>query len=718
MRICGVKKINSGCPEMVHDSEVSDGYLKVSHGSLPDIDSDYAADKRPDMKAYIEKRYNKDGMLRVFSAGTFTTEKIRSVIKDVTRVHRLPVSTVNYLTKIIDDDLSWTDVMRLAAQDERIRKFIESNPEVFEEIRPIMLQPRAQGIHASALIIVPETIKGKNVECFDLLPIRKMDDLLVSEISGYDIDAIGILKCDILGIKELTRLSDTLNLIEQNYGARYTILQIASQYLNDPKVFEMLREGNTQGVFQLSNDGMTKYIKRMKPDNINDLIASVALFRPGPLDSGTAENYVQAKRGEYEPTYLWGTHDILKETFGGMVYQEQLSMVAQKVGSLTLGDGVNLVKALSKKKLEKVRKFKDKFFDGARKNGCPKEAADKIWSDIEDAAKYSFNKSHATAYGLTAYIGAWLKVHYPTPFYTVVLRDQDEEKLPVLLNEIRSTGGTEIVKPNVNISGFNFVADYKENRIYWSLGRIKQLGPNALRYIEKERELFGEFYDLDDFISRIFRGKFGTFDDDDERKGSRCGVNTRHVKHMILAGAFDEIERVGSVMERYGLLQKAAERLGFKIDEKEFPPDMIDKHYFWARKQMEVSGFGQIDYKRIFDNADIEGLKKNKFVELRDLDNMFISYNKGVVCATVISVTEGAFKDSRTGERKKYGKLQLQQNIDTCSLTLWSEAWAEQKSLLKNSVGRFLISSVVIKWSDYEDRNALQINKGVTITLV
>lgn len=822
-------------------------------------------------------------MQRVFSAGTFTTEKIRSAIKDVARIHKLSVSTVNYLTKIIDDGTSWTDLMRLAAQDDRIKKFIEKNPEVFEEIRPIMFQPRSAGIHASAVIIVPSEVKQQEVECFDLLPIRKMGDLLASEISGYDIDAIGILKCDILGIQELTRLSDTLKLVEKEYGAHYTILQIASQYLNDPRVFEVLRAGNTQGVFQLGNDGMTKYVKRMRPDNINDLIASVALYRPGPLDSGTAENYVQAKRGEYEPTYLWGTQEILKETFGGMVYQEQLSMVAQKVGSLSLGDGVNLVKALSKKKLEKVRKFKDKFFEGAKANGCPKEAADKIWSDIEDAAKYSFNKcisgkecimrtnkcqavsieemyktvhdcawakahnkmplrsrylrlgygiawslcsdgklrknkivdiryegkrplyritlengktldvtenhkhptltgtkrtdellpgvdmmycyldrvkmgesgidtelskvvsieyigdedvydvemmgplhtfvsgngvvtcnSHATAYGLTAYVGAWLKVHYPTPFYTVVLRDQDEDKMGVLLNEIRSVGGTEIVKPNINVSGFNFVADYKNNQIYWSLGRIKQLGPNALRAIENERDLFGEFCDLEDFIKRIFRSKLNPSGD----KGERNPVTSRSVKNLILAGAFDELERVGSLTERYGLLKRASEMLGFAIDEKKFSEDMLDKHYFWSRLQMEVSGFGQIDYKRIFDNAASDGLKRNKFVELSDLGNMFITYNRGVVCATVLSVTESAYKDRQTGERKKYCKIQLQQNTDTCSLTMWSEAWAENKPLLKQSVGKFLIAPVVIKWSDYEEKNALQINKGATVIIV
>lgn len=294
MKITSIKHKND--TTIVSDCYAGDGYVKRNHGSLPDIDSDFNAERREEVKAYLERRYNKDGMQRVFSAGTFTTAKIKSAIKDVARTHKIPQATTNYLTAILDDNMSWTELMKMAYTDKRMRDFIQKYPDVFEEIVPIMGQARSAGIHASALIITPEYVKGERVECFDLLPIRKMGDLLVSEISGNDIDAIGILKNDVLGIKELTRLSDTLNLVASEYGVKYTILEIASKYLNDEKVFQIIREGNTQGVFQMSGEGITKFIKRLAPDNINDLIASVALFRPGPLDSGAADNYVRAKR--------------------------------------------------------------------------------------------------------------------------------------------------------------------------------------------------------------------------------------------------------------------------------------------------------------------------------------------------------------------------------------------------------------------------------------
>ena len=783
------------------------------------------------------------------------------------RTHKVPVSTTNYLTAILDDAMTWTDLMKLASTDKRIKDFIQKYPDVFEEILPIMGQARSASSHASAVVIVPEYVKGERVECFDLLPIRKMGDLLVSELSGVDIDTIGILKNDVLGIKELTRLSDMIKMIHDEYGATYTILQIASKYLNDPKVFEILKAGHTQGIFQMSGEGITKYIKRMAPDNINDIIASVALFRPGTLDSGAAEDYVRAKRGEFEPSYLWGTYEILNETFAQMCYQEQISQVAQKVGNLSLGDGVNLVKALSKKKLDKVRKFREKFFDGANKNGCPKEASDKIWSNIEDAAKYSFNKcisgrerfyrdyggmtiadiystlysiggkygngwslndkgklvenqivdirymgirplyritlengayidvtdnhkhptshgkkrtdeliigkdkmycctgkgdkqletdlktvisieyigddevydvemaapyhsftnsrgvvtsnSHATSYGLTAYVSTWMKAHYPTVFYTVTLRDQDAEKMPILMNEIESVNGTELVQPDINISGIDFTADFKNNRIYWSLTRIKWLGAKAVNYIVQERNLYGEFYDMEDFIKRIFKSKFKSWDDEGTPESrERCPVTARGVRNLIFAGAFDQCEHLNDISERYGLMERAAEMLGFAIKEKDIPVDLRDKHYFWSQQQINLSGMGSINYRKIFDGIEKpNSVAKQTFIDFKNLHNVFYKEKKGVICATICEVTDKTYKDKQTGETKHFGKIELQQNTETNILTIWDE-WPNVKKEMKDAAGRIVVAVVNVKWSDYDEKNTLQIGKSSFLKLV
>lgn len=685
----------------------------------PDIDSDFAADRRGDVKKYLERRYNTDNMQRVFSAGTFTTVKIKSAIKDIARTHKIPVGTTNYITAILEDDMSWTDLMKLAVTDRRIYDFIEKYPDVFEEILPLMGQARAAGIHASALIITPEYVKGEKVDCYDLLPVRKMGDLLVSEISGYDIDSIGILKCDVLGVQELTRISDMLSLIEQEYGVKYTILQIVSQYLNDPKVFEVLRQGNTQGVFQMSGQGITRYIRSLKPDNINDLIASVALFRPGTLNSGSAQGYVDAKNGMVEPEYLWGTYDVLKDTYGFVVYQEQVASLARKIGNLSLGEGVNLVKALSKKKLDKVQKFKSKFFSGAEQNHCPKEAAEQIWDMTEKAASYLFNKSHATAYGLTAYVGAWLKTHYPMPFYTVTLRDCDDDKLPILMNEMKSVGGADIVQPDINVSGRNFTPDYRNHKIYWSLSRVKWVGLKAVDYIVRERKRFGNFVDLEEFIRRIFRKKllkFKNWDDpadgvplDDERNP----VNARVIRNLIYAGAFDNCNHVGSVCERYGLLKQAAQILGFDIDPTEVPEGMEGKHYFWSQRQISLAGVGSVDYRRIWNSLDKPNSARSvPFLEFDQLDNMCLETKKAAIVGTVIEVADKAYKSKRDNTTSHFGKITLQQNTQTAELVMWSAAWAENKQLFWNNEGAIIAAIVNVKYSDYNERNEFQFNKG------
>ena len=708
---------------MAMDAYSDSGYIKAHHGSLPDIDSDFAADRRGDVKEYLEQRYNQNNLQRVFSAGTFTTVKIKSAIKDVARTHKIPMGTTNYLTAILEDEMTWTDLMKLAVTDKRIREFINKYPDVFEEILPLMGQARSAGIHASALIITPEYVKDEVVNCYDLLPIRKMGDLLVSEISGYDVDAIGILKNDVLGIQELTRLSDMLTLIEKEYGVRYTILQIVSQYLEDKKAFELLQQGHTQGVFQMSGQGITRFIKQLKPDCVKDLIASVALFRPGTLESGAAQGYVDAKNNLIEPEYLYGTYDILKDTYGFIVYQEQVANIARKIGGLSLGDGVNLVKALSKKKLEKVRKFKEKFFIGAEKNHCPKEAADAIWDTTESAAKYLFNKSHATAYGLTAYVGAWLKAHYPMPFYTVILRDCDDDKLPILMNEMKAVGGATIVQPDINVSGLNFTPDYKNNKIYWSLTRIKWVGSKAVEYIVKERTRYGDFVNLEEFIRRIFRQKFVKFKNwDDPADGTQWDleknpVNARVVRNLIYAGAFDNCDHLSTICDRYKLLQQAAEMLGFYISEKEVPEGMENKHYFWSQQQITLAGVGSVDYRRIWNTLDKpNSAKAYRFLDFDNLNDIYLKIKKAAIVGTIIEVHDKTYKSRQDNQTKHFGKITLQQNTNTAEMVLWDAAWEENKHLFVKREGAIIAAVVNIKWSDYNERNELQVNKGAFVT--
>lgn len=716
MKVVSVKQKTSIKPIKVLDAYVDKGYVKAHHGSLADVDIDFASDRRQEVKEYLERRYNHDGKQRVFSAGTFTTEKARSVIKDVARTHKISVAITNYITAIIEDSSSWTDLMVLAFENKKVRDYLQKHWQVFEEIYSIMYQPRSTGVHASALIVVPDVIKGRDVECFDIVPVRKMDGLLVSEIDGYSLDDMGLLKNDVLAIAELSRISEIINLCNENYQADLTMLKILHGDLNEPKVYEAIQKGLTQGVFQMSGDGITRFIKQMKPSCVNDLIALVALFRPGPLDTGSAQAYIDCKRGDVEPEYLWGTYEIVKDTYGQLIYQEQVSKIAQKIGNLSLGDGVNLVKALSKKKIERVRKFKDKYFEGAKENGCPKEAAERIWEIVEAGASYLFNQSHATAYGLTGYIGAWLKVHYPIAFYTVLLKWVDKDKLPTLMNEMREIGNATIAQPDINISGVDFVTNFQTNEIYWSLSRIKQIGAKQAKYIIQDRELFGPYNGLEHFIKRIFKKRFIEGDEQEPNAVDRCPVNSRSVKHLIMAGAFDRVDGISSVMERYGLIVKASELLGFTVDDSQFPDELKNKHYFWSQQQIDIAGIGAIDYKRIYDNVEKpDSLRKFRYYELRELERELEEKIAAVICATIVEVSEKTYKDSRTGENKKFGKIMLQQNTDMMQLVIWNDAWIEYKKYFKDKRGSIVVAVVQVKYSEYDDKNVLQINKGAFV---
>lgn len=370
---------------------------------LRGVDIDYQADRRQEVKEYLERRYNKGKHQRVFSAGTFTTEKLKSAMKDIAAVYKIPRGTTNYVTAIIDDNMTWTGLMKLAATNKTVRDFVQKHPQVFEDMRPLLDQPRAMGIHASAIIVSPLEIKGIQTECYEALPIRKQNGMLVSELSGADLDAVAFLKNDCLGIAELARIKETLNIVKSEYGRDFTILQlIDDEHLKDQEVYEVISKGFTQGLFQLSSPGMTKFIKQLKPSNIEYLIAAVALFRPATIESGSVQKYIDIKNGDAYPEYLWGTEKALSSTYSCLIYQEQLTQMARDIGNFSLGDGVKLVKLISKKKVDKIKAQKSKFMDGAAKNGCPKDAAEAVWAMMEAAGTYIFNKSHATAYALTS----------------------------------------------------------------------------------------------------------------------------------------------------------------------------------------------------------------------------------------------------------------------------------------------------------------------------
>lgn len=725
MKIIKIQEHKTKHSIKVLDCFVDSGYVKSEHGSLPDVDNDFESSGRQEVKEYIERRYNHDGKQRVFSAGTFTTLKAKAVIKDVARTMRISPSLVNYLTAIIEDDSAdYTEIFKLAATNKKIAKFIHDYPQLFEDIRTIMFQPRSSSVHASALLVTPDEMDGEDVECFDFVPIKKVDDILVSENSGYDLDELGLLKNDCLATKELSKLHQTFDLVNEHYGAGLTMEHVVESNLSNERTYELLRQGFTQNVFQLSSRGMTKFLVEMQPTCIHDLIAANALYRPATLENGSTEAYVDRKKGLVAPTYLWGTYNALNDTFGLITYQEQVAQIAREVGGFSLGEGVKLVKFISKKKTDKIQAMREKFLKGSKELGCPIDDAISIWHQIEACGSYLFNKSHATAYAVTSYIGAYLKAQYPTAFYTVALEWADDKELVPIMSEMEACSNAKVVSPDINKSAMNFYTDYDTNQIFWSLSRIKMVGSKAVDWIINERNKNGEFTGIVNFIERIFKYKLKKYqywdDPDNEDEVQRCPVNARHVLNLILAGCFDKVENALSVVERYAIVEKAAETLGFEIKQKDFPDDLRGKHYFWSQQQIKVSGLGAIDYKRIYDNSEIKEQIKGRasYTSLKDCLSDEKDGKKAAIAATIVEMEEKKFTSKKTGEQEVFCKVTLQQNNDMAELVIWPEEYRNARALLVGAKNKLIVCMATIKYSEYVGHNNLQLTRNNFIEII
>jgi DNA polymerase-3 subunit alpha len=702
---------------------VDKGLEEGGHSSMPDIDIDFASDRRQEIREYLEERYSVNGRQRVFSAGTFSTLKLKAVLKDVARVHRIPLNTVNYITSLFEDDgMDWTGLFKLAAVNKAVRKFIMDYPEVIEDIRPIMGQPRSASVHASAIIVTPDTKDGRQAECFDFLPIRKMDGLLVSEFDGNAVDEIGLLKEDVLATKELSKLSAVIRIVNETCHKNYSIESITRNEIEDAGTYALLSNGFTQNVFQFSSPGITRFIREVAPDCIEDLIIINALYRPATLEIGATGDYIRYRRGEVAPVYNYGTYEATRNTFGIMVFQEQFMSIAHTLGGFDLGKTDYLRKAIGKKNAALMATLKEDFIAGAIKNGCPDYEANEIWRKIEVAGKYSFNRSHAAAYALTAFCGAWLKAGYPTAFYTVALQWADDREIPLLMSEMEQCSRAKIVPPDINISGVRFHTDYQTGEIFWSLSRIKMLGTKTVEFILNERQKNGCFTSIENFIRRIFFSVKYEYRDNpgSEEEQSRTPVNARHVKHLILAGCFDRIENIKEITGRYQILKRAAKESGFRLLEKDFPLENIGLHYFWSLRQMEISGIGKMDYFRIYNESGIGKQIKGKAVYM-SLREALIPENEGrriTLCATAIEVEEAFYRDKASGGKKRYCKIKLQQNSDLMELVCWSDFYEGHKKQIGEMKDKIIIVTAIIRYSNYTGCNSLNTYKTATLFIL
>ncbi len=488
-------------------------FLNPGRVTMPDIDIDFCMNRRDDVIRYVSEKYGKENVCQII---TFGRMKARAVIRDVGRALDIPLKDVDRIAKLVPEGVNITldeaiekepELKRLAQEDEKIKKLLEISKKLEGLTRHV-------STHASGVVIADKPL-------VEYLPLYKgPKNEVMTQYDMESIEKLGLIKFDFLGLKTLTVIRQTLDLIKKLRGIEVDINSIP---LDDPAVYQLCSEGKTTGVFQLEGSGMKELMKRLKPKEFRDLIALIALYRPGPLGSNMVDDFIKRKHGEVEIDYFHPKLEpILKETYGIILYQEQVMKIAQVLAGYSLAEADELRKAIGKKMPEVMQKHRERFINGAVQNGIERKLAEELFDVIEKFGGYGFNKSHSTAYALIAYQTAYLKAHFPLEFMTALLTQDmgNQDKTIKNIAECRSMG-IEILPPDINESQADFTI--VGEKIRFGLAAVKNVGIKAVKEIIKEREKNGPFKDLVDFCMRVDSSK----------------VNKKVIEGLIQCGAFD-----------------------------------------------------------------------------------------------------------------------------------------------------------------------------------
>ncbi|MGH7205948.1 MAG: DNA polymerase III subunit alpha [Nitrospiraceae bacterium] len=487
-------------------------FLNPERVSMPDIDMDFCMDRRGEVINYVIDKYGKDHVCQIITFGTLGA---KAAIRDVGRVMEIPYAEVDRVAKLVPPQLNIT-LDEALAQEPRLREQTETDPKIGELMnvaRSLEGLARHASTHAAGVVISQEPLT-------DHVPLYKgANDEVVTQYSMGDVEKIGLVKFDFLGLKTLTMVNHAVRLI----NAAHQPLDLACLSLDDQATYALLSSGRTAGIFQLESPGMRNLLIRIKPECFEDLIAILALYRPGPLESGMVEDFIKRKRDPSKMTYdPPALEPILKDTYGVIVYQEQVMAIANRLAGFSLGQADLLRRAMGKKKPEEMEKQKAQFIQGAKKHHLSERKAEKLFDLMAHFAGYGFNKSHSAAYALVTYQTTYLKTHHPTEFMAALLTSEmgNADKMVGYFTECRDLG-IRVLPPDVNQSHKNFTV--VEGDIRFGLAAIKNVGEGAVESILETRDTIGLFRSFLDFCHRI-----------DLRK-----VNKRVLEGLIKVGAFD-----------------------------------------------------------------------------------------------------------------------------------------------------------------------------------
>ena len=505
-------------------------FLNPERISMPDFDVDFCYERRGEVIDYVERKYGKDHVSQIITFGTMSA---RMVIRDVGRALDMPYAECDKLAKMIPNELHIT-IKKAMEQNKELRDLYESDDEIHKMLDIAMAlegMPRQASTHACGIVITKEPVDT-------YVPLYVRDGQISTQFIMTTLEELGLLKMDFLGLRTLTVIQDAIDLVKENRGIDVEF----DKDMNDPNVYKLWQNGESVGIFQFESQGMTNFMKELKPDCLEDIIAGVSLYRPGPMDQ--IPRYIKNKKDPENAEY---THPslipILKVTYGCMVYQEQVMQIVRDLAGYSLGRADLVRRAMGKKKLDVMAKEREYFIHGQTdedgnviikgciRNGIDEESANKIFDEMAEFAKYAFNKSHAAAYAVVSYRTAYLKAYYPEEFMAATLNSflGNLDKIPMYIDECKRLK-IDILKPDINKSFTKFTVD--NGKIRFGLGSVKNVGISAVNSIVKERQENGEFEGFTDFCERM----------------KNEAVNKKCIESLIRAGAFDAFEQTRATL--------------------------------------------------------------------------------------------------------------------------------------------------------------------------